>query len=221
MQTVASPGKRRHPRPTAAPARSPAAQQVSNTPPRTLWHPCSRRQAADREAHRPVRRRPPRRRACRGARESSSRRLCDGQVRDRGGGSGGSRISAMEGCRAVHLRTAPRCSLPLTAAALLALLGACCRAERGSGSFWSGFVLGGVVCGALGFVFAPQVCLPGRLRGPAYCSQHLHPTPARPSEPHHPRPLPPALPHCRRSPRPCWATTTASSCAGTRRPMAR
>lgn len=32
-----------------------------------------------------------------------------------------------------------------------------CRAERGSGGFWSGFLVGGVVCGALGFVFAPQV----------------------------------------------------------------
>lgn len=32
-----------------------------------------------------------------------------------------------------------------------------CRAERSSGSFWSGFIVGGVVCGALGFVFAPQV----------------------------------------------------------------
>ncbi|KAI7843874.1 hypothetical protein COHA_002421 [Chlorella ohadii] len=31
------------------------------------------------------------------------------------------------------------------------------RAERGSGSFWSGFIVGGVVCGALGFVFAPQI----------------------------------------------------------------
>ncbi|EFN58635.1 hypothetical protein CHLNCDRAFT_140876 [Chlorella variabilis] len=26
-----------------------------------------------------------------------------------------------------------------------------------SGSFWSGFVVGGVVCGTLGFVFAPQI----------------------------------------------------------------
>ncbi len=32
-----------------------------------------------------------------------------------------------------------------------------CRADRGSGSFWSGFVVGGVVCGVLGFVFAPQI----------------------------------------------------------------
>jgi len=31
------------------------------------------------------------------------------------------------------------------------------RAERGSGNFVSGFVLGGVVCGVLGFVFAPQI----------------------------------------------------------------
>ncbi|PSC69062.1 chloroplast inner membrane localized [Micractinium conductrix] len=31
------------------------------------------------------------------------------------------------------------------------------RAERGSGSFWSGVIVGGVVCGALGFVFAPQI----------------------------------------------------------------
>jgi len=31
------------------------------------------------------------------------------------------------------------------------------RSERGSGSFWSGFVVGGVVCGVLGFVFAPQI----------------------------------------------------------------
>lgn len=30
------------------------------------------------------------------------------------------------------------------------------RADR-SGNFWSGFVVGGVVCGALGFVFAPQI----------------------------------------------------------------
>lgn len=41
-------------------------------------------------------------------------------------------------------------------------LGACMfsmqrRAERGNGGFWSGFVVGGVVCGALGFIFAPQV----------------------------------------------------------------
>jgi len=32
-----------------------------------------------------------------------------------------------------------------------------CRADRESGSFWSGFALGGVVCGVLGFVFAPQI----------------------------------------------------------------
>ncbi|KAL4440999.1 hypothetical protein ABPG77_010430 [Micractinium sp. CCAP 211/92] len=31
------------------------------------------------------------------------------------------------------------------------------RAERGNGGFWSGFVVGGVVCGALGFIFAPQI----------------------------------------------------------------
>lgn len=31
-----------------------------------------------------------------------------------------------------------------------------CRAERGPG-FWSGFVVGGVVCGVLGYVFAPQI----------------------------------------------------------------
>jgi gas vesicle protein len=31
------------------------------------------------------------------------------------------------------------------------------RAERGSSGFVSGFVLGGVVCGVLGFVFAPQI----------------------------------------------------------------
>jgi len=31
------------------------------------------------------------------------------------------------------------------------------RADRDGGSFWSGFVLGGVVCGVLGFVFAPQI----------------------------------------------------------------
>lgn len=33
-----------------------------------------------------------------------------------------------------------------------------CRAERGSsGSFWSGFIVGGTIMGALGFIFAPQV----------------------------------------------------------------
>lgn len=32
-----------------------------------------------------------------------------------------------------------------------------CRADRESGSFWSGFAIGGVVCGVLGFVFAPQI----------------------------------------------------------------
>ena len=32
----------------------------------------------------------------------------------------------------------------------------CRRAERGGG-FWSGVLVGGVVCGALGFVFAPQI----------------------------------------------------------------
>lgn len=31
------------------------------------------------------------------------------------------------------------------------------RADRGSGGFWPGFVVGGVVCGVLGFVFAPQI----------------------------------------------------------------
>ena len=31
-----------------------------------------------------------------------------------------------------------------------------CRADRGPG-FWSGFVVGGVVCGVLGYVFAPQI----------------------------------------------------------------
>ena len=30
------------------------------------------------------------------------------------------------------------------------------RAERGPG-FWSGFVVGGVVCGVLGYVFAPNI----------------------------------------------------------------
>jgi len=37
------------------------------------------------------------------------------------------------------------------------ILSKSCRAERGSGSFWSGVVVGGVVCGVLGFVFAPQI----------------------------------------------------------------
>jgi gas vesicle protein len=32
-----------------------------------------------------------------------------------------------------------------------------CRADRESGSFWSGVAIGGVVCGVLGFVFAPQI----------------------------------------------------------------
>lgn len=32
------------------------------------------------------------------------------------------------------------------------------RAERGGGgSFWSGFIVGGTIMGALGFVFAPQI----------------------------------------------------------------
>ena len=31
------------------------------------------------------------------------------------------------------------------------------RASRESGSFWSGVVIGGVVFGVLGFVFAPQI----------------------------------------------------------------
>ena len=32
------------------------------------------------------------------------------------------------------------------------------RAERGSGpGFWSGFIVGGLVCGVLGYVFAPQI----------------------------------------------------------------
>lgn len=32
-----------------------------------------------------------------------------------------------------------------------------CRADRESGSFWSGVAIGGVVFGVLGFVFAPQI----------------------------------------------------------------
>lgn len=32
-----------------------------------------------------------------------------------------------------------------------------CRADREGSGFFSGFVLGGVVCGVLGFVFAPQI----------------------------------------------------------------
>lgn len=49
---------------------------------------------------------------------------------------------------------AARCAAPVRPARGAALV---VRAERSSGSFWSGFVVGGVVCGALGFIFAPQI----------------------------------------------------------------
>ncbi|KAL4457435.1 hypothetical protein ABPG75_012300 [Micractinium tetrahymenae] len=60
------------------------------------------------------------------------------------------RRGALAGARAQAVRAAAPVR-PARGASLVV------RAERGSGSFWSGFVVGGVVCGALGFVFAPQI----------------------------------------------------------------
>lgn len=60
------------------------------------------------------------------------------------------RRSALTGARP----QAVRASAPARAARGSSLV---VRAERSSSTFWSGFLVGGVVCGALGFVFAPQI----------------------------------------------------------------
>ena len=58
---------------------------------------------------------------------------------------------ALSGTRVVSARPLPSTRQPGRNAAVVV------RADRESGSFWSGFVLGGVVFGVLGFVFAPQI----------------------------------------------------------------
>lgn len=163
----------RHPHPPGA-LRPPCAALPPLTHlPSTPISPCSQRHAADGPALRTLR--PPRLRPLRRAREASPRRGPGGQASR---AALCTELRGLEVMRTGFWRANPccqplpacrvgdnmlrECCLPPGQPALLTLVAAacellCCRAERSGGSFWSGFVVGGVVCGALGFIFAPQV----------------------------------------------------------------
>lgn len=158
----------RHPHPPGA-LRPPCAALPPLTHlPRTPNFTCSQRHAADGPALRTLR--PTRRRPLRRACEASPRRGPGGQASRAAMCMEWRGVEVMRTglCRANRclpatlVTTCPECCLPPGQPALLSPVAAtrallCCRAERSSGSFWSGFVVGGVVCGALGFIFAPQV----------------------------------------------------------------